>query len=107
MKKRLLVSVLMGAILGVVCIIGAQVRYDVDLDGWYLFSFWFNRVLIGVVIGLLVTEKNPLKLLVRGLVVGLFVSFAFYSSTNFFDPVGFIAGGIYGIIIEFVAKKVA
>jgi hypothetical protein len=107
MKKRLIVSIITGAILGVVCIAGAQMRYDVDLNGLYLFSFWFNRVLIGVVIGLLVTEENVPKMVIRGLLVGLFVSFAFYSSTDFFDPVGFIAGGIYGIIIEFVAKKTA
>jgi len=107
MTKRLIVSIITGSILGVVCILGAQVRYEVDLDVWYLFSFWFNRVLIGVVFGLMVAEKNTLKLVARGLLVGLFVSFAFYASTNFYDPVGFIAGGVYGIIIELVAKKVA
>ncbi|MBN2604884.1 MAG: hypothetical protein JXR62_03580 [Bacilli bacterium] len=107
MKKRLIVSTITGAILGIFCIVGAQVRYDVPLHNLYLFSFWFNRVLIGLVIGLLVTEKNTFKMAVRGLLVGLFVSFAFYSSTDFYDPIGFIAGGVYGIIIEFVAKKVA
>jgi len=107
MKKRFIVSIILGSILGVVCILGARIRYGVDLEGWYLFSFWFNRVLIGVVIGLLATEKNIGRLVIRGLLVGLFVSFAFYSSTNFYDPVGFIAGGVYGIIIELVSKKVA
>ena len=30
---------------------------------------------------------------------------AFYSSTGFFDPLGFIAGIIYGIVIEYVGLK--
>lgn len=107
MKRRLVESIIMGAILGVVCIVGANIRYEVKLDNWYLFSFWFNRVLIGVVIGLLATQKNTFKVVVRGLLVGLFVSFAFYSSTNFFDPIGFIAGGVYGIAIELAVKKKA
>jgi putative flippase GtrA len=41
----------------------------------------------------------------RGAILGLIVSFAFYSSTGFNDVVSFLAGIIYGIIIEFVAFK--
>jgi hypothetical protein len=41
----------------------------------------------------------------RGALLGLLVSFAFYSSTGFEDVIGFIAGIVYGIIIEFVALK--
>jgi len=92
----------MGAILGIFCILGAKVRYDNTLANWYLFAFWFNRVLIGLVIGLVAWETNLYIRLVRGLLLGLLVSFAFYSSTNYLDLVGFLAGGIYGIIIEYV-----
>jgi hypothetical protein len=103
MRKRLLISLIMGAILGVVCILGAKVRYDNTLANWYLFSFWFNRVLIGLVIGLVQWKTNVYIRLARGLVLGLLVSFAFYSATNYLDLVGFLAGGAYGVIIEYVA----
>jgi hypothetical protein len=39
------------------------------------------------------------------MVVGLFVSFAFYSATEFYDLLGFLVGAIYGLIIEFVLYK--
>ena len=37
--------------------------------------------------------------------IGLLVSFAFYSSIGFGAPVGFIAGIVYGVIIEYVAFR--
>lgn len=105
--KRLLVSGIMGALLGVLCIVGANLRYNGTLANDYLFAFWFNRVLIGLFIGLLIPLKNPLHLALRGALVGLFISFAFYSATEFLDITGFLVGAVYGIIIEFVAKKLA
>jgi len=103
--RRIGISLLMGAILGVFCIIGARLRFEGQLDNIYLFSFWFNRVIIGLVIGLASKCFTLPKALFRGAILGAFVSFAFYSSTGFLDPVGFIAGIVYGIIIEFVAFK--
>jgi hypothetical protein len=35
----------------------------------------------------------------HGLMAGTLVSFAFYSSTNFQDLMGFLAGLVYGVII--------
>ena len=99
------VSLITGAILGVVCIVGASIRSGFDLIASYLFAFWDNRLLMGFVIGLLDGKIGLTKVLYRGAFIGLVVSFAFYSSTGFGDPVGFIAGIIYGIIIEYVAIK--
>ena len=104
-KKRLLVSLVTGAILGVICILGAQVRSSTDLSFAYLFGFWFNRVLLGLFIGLLASNFSLEKLLIRGAIIGLIVSFAFYSSTGFNDHIGFVVGIVYGIIIEFFAYK--
>jgi len=103
MNKRLIVSIIGGAILGGVCIIGAHIRYDGTLEFSYLLSFWFNRVLIGLFIGLLPANISLPKRLVRGFLVGIFISFAFYSATEFLDLTGFLVGGIYGIIIEYAA----
>jgi hypothetical protein len=103
----MLVCIIAGALLGVVCIIGAQLRSGFEKDAVYLFSFWFNRVLIGLVIGLATERLNTLHTIGRGAILGLLVSFAFYSSTEFGDVIGFIAGIVYGVIIEYAAMRIA
>jgi len=106
MNKRLFVSVIAGAILGVICVVGAQLRSSFDYSAEYLFSFWFNRLLMGIVIGLFVVQPNMKKALIRGAIIGILVSFAFYSSTGFNDHIGFLVGAVYGVIIEFSALKI-
>lgn len=104
-KKRLLITLITGAILGVVCILGAQLRSNFTQTPTYLFAFWFNRVLMGMTIGL-VSFKLPIKgLLIRGAIIGIIVSFAFYSATGFEDVIGFAVGAIYGMIIEYIAYR--
>lgn len=105
MKNRIIGTTIAGAVLGIFCIIGARLRFDGTLEASYLFSFWFNRLVMGIFIGLVVWDLSLSKRLIRGLVIGLFISFAFYSSTDFLDTTGFLAGGVYGIIIEFVGYK--
>ncbi|MFU8786815.1 MAG: hypothetical protein ACNA7U_06145 [Candidatus Izemoplasmataceae bacterium] len=110
-KKRLLIGIITGALLGVVCIIGAQVRSGFTQNIDYLFAFWYNRLLMGTVLGLL--TGIPLnKAIIRGIILGTLISFAFYASTGFADVIGFIAGIVYGIIIEttlyhFDTKKIS
>jgi len=105
--KRMFVCIIAGTILGIICIIGAQVRSGFAHDGLYLFSFWFNRLLMGVVIGLAAGIRNTGQTIARGALLGLLVSFAFFSATGFQDIIGFIAGIVYGIIIEYTAMKLA
>jgi hypothetical protein len=105
-KQRLLYALLLGAILGVFCIIGAQTRYTDSVSNMYLFGFWFNRVIIGLVIGVITVNCSLKKSLIRGFALGLIVSFAFYSSTEFYDLIGFLVGGVYGMIIEFTLYKI-
>src|SRR5690554_4001470 len=100
-KKRLIISIMVGSILGIFCIIGAQLRSGFDKDAVYLFAFWYNRFLMGVVIGLL-SPTSLKKSLIRGLIIGLIVSFAFYSTTGFSDIIGFVVGLFYGVIIAYV-----
>ena len=100
-KRRIIIGLITGVLLGVVCIIGAQVRSGFTQSSTYLFAFWYNRVIMGLMIGLL--TGIPLnKAILRGILFGFLVSFAFYASTGFGDIVGFIAGIIYGVIIETV-----
>ncbi len=102
MTKRLIYGLILGALLGIVCIIGAGLRMPGELSFLYLFSFWFNRLLMGLVIGLFAKPKSITTAIFRGILLGAFVSFAFYSSTEFLDFTGFMAGVVYGIIIETV-----
>lgn len=98
--KRMIVSLIMGALLGMLCIIGASLRSGGTAEISFLFALWFNRLLMGLVIGLIV-EKTKLSILIlRGALLGLIVSFAFWSASGFGDIISFLAGIIYGVIIE-------
>lgn len=100
--KRLILGLVLGSVLGVICILGANLRSPEPLENWYMFAFWFNRFLMGFVFSLLPSNISLTKKIIRGVLVGLLVSFAFYSATNFYDLPGFIVGGLYGVIIELV-----
>ena len=104
-SKRMKVSLLAGAALGVVCIIGALIRSGGSSGAGFLFALWFNRLLMGMVIGLMGDIKETPRLILRGAVTGLLVSFAFYSADGFGDAVSFLAGIVYGVIIELAARK--
>ena len=99
MKKRLVESLLGGVLLGIVCVVGAYVRSDFTASPDFVFSLWYNRVIIGLVIGAPWATLSKRNELIRGGLLGLLVSFAFYSSTNFSDPISFLAGIVYGVIL--------
>jgi len=101
------ISIVAGALLGIVCIVGAQLRSGFEKEALYLFAFWYNRLLMGVIIGLAKETQELKRALGRGAILGLLVSFAFYSATGFEDAVGFAAGIVYGVIIEYVAYRFA
>ena len=100
MRRRIVMGVITGAILGVFCIIGATVRLGEDFFSNFNFAFWLNRVAMGLFFALLPVEKIQYKRIVRGLLGGLFISFLFYASTDYRDLMGFFAGGMYGVILE-------
>ena len=100
MKKRLITSLIGGALLGIVCVVGAYIRSDYTASPDYVFSLWFNRVILGLVVGAPWAAMDRSKELLRGASLGLLVSFAFYSSTGFQDHISFVAGVLYGVILE-------
>lgn len=109
-SKRMIITLATGTILGVFCVIGANLRYGDSLSNTYIFGFWFNRLLMGFVFGLIMSPKTWTIRIIRGFALGMFISFAFYSATEFLDPVGFVAGAFYGVIIEatvyFIERKI-
>ncbi|MDD3246021.1 MAG: hypothetical protein PHF18_04045 [Methanosarcina sp.] len=107
-NKRLIISLLTGAILGVFCIIGISLRMGFIGNELFILSTWINRIIIGLVIGLAPFYKiknNTRNIFFRGAFLGFIISGSFYIATNFKDTPGFFAGIVYGIIIDYIATK--
>lgn len=100
MTSRMKTALIGGALLGIVCVIGAYVRSGFTASTVFVFSLWYNRVILGLAVGAPWRETDRNKAMLRGALLGLTVSFAFYSSTGFVDPVSFLAGIVYGVILE-------
>ncbi len=92
MSKRLGTVLLVGALLGIVCVVGAYLRSGSSASPTFIFALWYNRVIMGLAVGTPWLAGTKGKALLRGAILGLLVSFAFYSSTGFKDPVSFVAG---------------
>ncbi|MFH1667604.1 MAG: hypothetical protein ABH884_01100 [Candidatus Komeilibacteria bacterium] len=108
MKKRLTIAIITGAVLGIFCVIGVGFRLGFSGNEIFILATWFNRVVMGLIIGLagsLVVIRGEKNYLVRGFVLGLIISFSLYIATEFRDLVGFIAGIVYGLIIDYIATK--
>lgn len=104
MNKKLMFSIITGSLLGVICIIGGGIRMGFSGNGLYLFALWYNRLIMGILIGL--TKMNSgISGLVKGGFLGMIVSFAFFLSTGMNDLISFLAGIIYGVIIVAVARR--
>ena len=100
MIRRMKVALIGGALLGFVCVVGAYIRSGFTASPVFVFSLWYNRVIIGLAVGAPWTVTNRSKALLRGASLGLLVSFAFYSSTGFVDHISFVMGILYGVILE-------
>lgn len=100
MKSRMKTALIGGALLGLVCVAGAYIRSGFTASPVFVFSLWYNRVITGLAVGAPWNMTGRKNALLRGALLGLLVSFAFYSSTGFQDPVSFVAGIVYGVILE-------
>ena len=110
--KRFGIATLTGALLGVLCILGASGR----IGGWtgnevILVGLWYNRVIMGMIIGLAgnliffsgTPTKKWLNTGMRGLIFGIIVSLQFFLSSDLLDWPTFLAGFAYGIVIDLLA----
>lgn len=100
MTKRLKEALIGGALLGIVCVVGAYIRSGSSATPGFVFALWYNRVIIGLAVGAPWKATSRGKALLRGALLGLTVSFAFYSATGFQDHISFIAGIVYGVLLE-------
>lgn len=100
MDNRMIKALIGGALLGLICVAGAYIRSGLTASPEFVFSLWYNRVIIGLIVGAPWPAKTRSKALLRGAILGLLISFAFYSSTGFQDHISFAAGILYGVILE-------
>jgi hypothetical protein len=112
--RRIGISVLIGALLGVLCIIGVGARIPGQYSNViYLTAVWYNRVIMGLMVGFAghvkiiksENEKNYVNPIVRGIIIGLVVSSAtlLLSDTIPLDWLGWFMGLVYGPIIDVIA----
>ncbi|WP_070364467.1 hypothetical protein [Halodesulfurarchaeum formicicum] len=107
-QRRLAIGVLTGAFLGLFCIVGVGTRIGFAGNELFLFAMWYNRVVMGLVIGLaggLVLVESRYNVLLRGLLLGLVVTAAIAFTSEFRDWPSFFAGLVYGPIIDWVATR--
>lgn len=108
MSKRAMIGLLAGAVLGVFCIVGLHFRMGSLVAPHFLFATWFNRVLMGLLIGFYTPKSsNITHAALRGGVLGLAMSFSLYTASGFIDTPGFMAGIVYGVIIDIICTKYA
>jgi hypothetical protein len=106
--KRVLIALGVGALLGGFCIVGVGHRVGFAGNGMFLFSIWYNRFLMGLLIGLAgeirLLQARKANIVLRGLLLGTLVTLASSLSTDFRDVPSFFAGIVYGPIIDAVAS---
>ncbi|MFW5945544.1 MAG: hypothetical protein ACOCTN_01540 [Candidatus Natronoplasma sp.] len=107
-KRRVGIGILAGALLGILCIIGVGWRVGFNGNEMFLFAMWYNRVVMGLLIGLAHDVKfidSDKNYIVRGLILGLVVTLAITFTSEFRDWPSFFAGLAYGPIIDWAATK--
>ena len=104
LNNRMKISILTGIVLGIICILGSGLRVGFRENSLYLIALFYNRVMMGIVFGLLI-DRTGINLILRGAILGLIISFAFYLSTGFADTIAFFAGVVYGVIIDVAASR--
>lgn len=102
-SRRLVATIVSGTLFGLLCVGVASKRFGSEIPSYMLFSLWFNRVLLGILIGAPWGELSLPRSLIRGASLGLIVSFSYFISTGFSDILSFFSGIMQGMIFEFIA----
>ena len=108
MKRKLSIALGSGAVLGIFCIIGASIRVGWSGNQLLILSLWYNRLVMGLLIGLagdLRLVNGEFNWVLRGALLGLVVSAAYFLTAGAGDWVSFLAGVVYGVIIEYILRR--
>ena len=107
-RKRTVLSTVTGAVLGLLCIAGVGMRHGFTGNALFLFATWYNRVVIGFVVGIagsITILNSRINRYLRGFLIGTFISTGLYLSTGMRDLPSLFAGMAYGVVIDVVATK--
>lgn len=66
MKKRMRTALIGGGLLGLICVVGAYVRSGFNASPIFIRSLWYNRIIIGLVIGASWRKLDRDNALLRG-----------------------------------------
>jgi hypothetical protein len=112
--KRVIVGIIMGMITGVFCVIGLSTRIPTEgalpNNTTYLIGGWYNRVIMGALIGFagewkILKHKNYIgNIVLRGAIIGGLVSVGFAFFQQFMDFPFFIAGFGFGVFNDLVTS---
>lgn len=112
--KRLIVGIVMGMILGIFCILGVSQRIPTYVfnDVSYLAAAWYNRVIMGIIIGLagdleLIKGSKTTNSILRGAIIGAIVSLEFGLFGQTLEILFVFAGVMFGVINDFITTKIA
>ncbi|MFX0071042.1 MAG: hypothetical protein ACFFAO_08125 [Candidatus Hermodarchaeota archaeon] len=113
--KRLVCSTILGMCFGIICILGTPLtvpnRVFLPSLEIYLIGAWYNRFIMGIVIGFagdlkIYKEKdNILNSIIRGALIGAIVSTSFAFLRNYPAILFFIVGIIFGILNDLISTK--
>ncbi|MFP3872206.1 MAG: hypothetical protein ACOCTR_01830 [Candidatus Natronoplasma sp.] len=107
-KRRVTIAVTAGAVLGILCIIGVGARIGYAGNELFLIAMWYNRVIMGLLIGLASDIKligSDKNFIVRGALLGLLVTSAITLTSGFLDWPSFFVGIVYGVIIDWAGTR--
>lgn len=112
--RRLIITTITGALLGVICIVGLGIRsFDGDFlnNIVYLMGIWMARLVLGVTMGFVeefiiipgLGWKKWVNVSIRGIFFGLLFSTMVLLIDPLFNFISFGAGIAYGLVIDLVA----
>ncbi len=116
--KRILIATVTGGILGIFCILGQSQRMPenpLPNATIYLIGAWYNRVIMGILIGFVgkwhpINKSTNLNTVLRGVILGILVSISFGLLQQRLELIYFFAGIVWGIlndlITTFVMKRI-
>lgn len=109
-KKRLAVSSGLGALMGIFCVAGTIVL-NPSIESSYIFHMWYLRFILGMMLGFMgevrLIESELGNSIIRGSATGILLSIPY-----FMVPVPtvlnyFIAGIVFGLLIDLISTKIA
>ena len=112
-SKRMIITLTLGALAGVTCAIGTLIGNNpiFQISLMYLIYLWYNRLMLGFVIGIAdnvrIINHDLGNSIIRGALIGAILSIILVIIPGLAAYSFILAGVVFGIIIDLVATKLA